>query len=364
MSRPVPASSTPSGCTVEAGDGDVVREVLDRERPEHDARDRVDHGLGDVDRGDTDLGVGDRDRLRVDVELWSPREVAVDGQPADRHREVDPHPVVSHVADLLSGQAADRRPVHQRRRLPTTGHDGAVAVGGGDLGQGHVQVGHGHGLPFALQRRVVGGHPDRGERTAQGLGDEREAADADVGLGRGAQLGLQLGGQRVLGDGVGHPVTGDQHRQHGQHAHHGDHHGARAGAPGRRGGVRGGGRRGLDSGAAGGREHLGVVGRRSESRLDPGPVERPGRGEVGAAATVGSRLPGGRPVRWRRRGPLPLRGAAHPPRPSRSSMPMVSPGRSTTARTAASTPGMKDTRSKESWRTVRVSPGSPNRTSW
>ena len=36
----------------------------------------------------------------------------------------------------------------------------------------------------------------------------------------------ELGGQRVLGDGVGHPVAGDQHRQHGQHADHGDHHGS------------------------------------------------------------------------------------------------------------------------------------------
>ena len=46
--------------------------------------------------GHVDLRVSDGDRLRVDVELRPTRDVAVDGEPADRHREVDPHPVVGH----------------------------------------------------------------------------------------------------------------------------------------------------------------------------------------------------------------------------------------------------------------------------
>jgi hypothetical protein len=51
-------------------------------------------------------------------------------------------------------------------------------------------------------------------------------------------------------------------------------------------------------------------------------------------------------------------------RSSRSSIPKVSPGRSPTARTASRTPGVKDARSVESCRIVRVSPAPPRSTSW
>ena len=49
---------------------------------------------------------------------------------------------------------------------------------------------------------------------------------------------------------------------------------------------------------------------------------------------------------------------------SSGSMPTVSPCIVDTARTAIRIPGMKEDRSVESWRIVRVSPGEPNRTSW
>jgi hypothetical protein len=51
-------------------------------------------------------------------------------------------------------------------------------------------------------------------------------------------------------------------------------------------------------------------------------------------------------------------------RPSRDSIPTVNPGRLPISRTASSTPGMKDARSKESWRIVSVSPSPPSSTSW
>ena len=51
-------------------------------------------------------------------------------------------------------------------------------------------------------------------------------------------------------------------------------------------------------------------------------------------------------------------------KPKMSSMPTVSPGRELTARAAAITPGMNETRSRESWRMVSVSPSAPKSTSW